>query len=243
MSEPKYSYIDPENGNVMYKGPLEIIKADHSGMIPYSQAFLPGDERGHVCASSLSPYAVNTAVNVVPQNGADINHGAWLHTENGERAALKEGATIYSEKTAYVDSQIGDRPHTFTVDDYITYGDGHIEQIHFSFPNESYASQEAFNELSVSMPDTFEGVNPGDTLRADMDINQYAELMESSDLLLPSIEEEYIAADYSGVPIAASSASDGIVEEAGIDANETETTTDVDAFAGNDSMADCSTDT
>ena len=67
--EPKYSYIVPRNGNVTFNGPLEITKSDHKGMPPRTEAYLPGDERGHLCASSLSPYAVNSTVNVVPQNG------------------------------------------------------------------------------------------------------------------------------------------------------------------------------
>lgn len=233
MRESKYSFVNPENGDVSYKGPLEITKSDHGGMTSRTEAYLPGDERGHVCASSLSPYAANTAVNVVPQNGSDINHGSWLHTENGERVTLQNGASIYSEKTAYVDGQVGDRPHTFTVNDHITYADGHSEQIHFSFLNESYADQQAFNDLSASLPGAFEGVNPEDALRAEMDTAQYAELMESSDALLPGIAEDYTAADYSGMP-AADTVADSAAEA--VDASTANT------FVGDDDGADCSTD-
>lgn len=200
--EPKYSFVDPKNGNVTYNGPLEIVKGNHDGMTPRTEAYLPGDEKGHVCASSLSPYAVNSSLNIVPQNGSDINHGAWLHTEMGERNALSDGASIHSEKTAYVDGHVGDRPHTFTVNDHVFYADGHhVEELHFSFPNEAYADQAAFNDLSASLPGTFDGsANPGDVLRAEMNEEQYAELMESSDALLPGLTEEYAAADYSGLP-------------------------------------------
>lgn len=201
--EPKYSYIDPRNGNVIFNGPLEITKSDHTRMPPRTEAYLPGDEKGHLCASSLSPFAVNSTVNVVAQNGADINHGVWLQIENGERAALKAGASIHSEKIAYVDGQIGDRPHTFANNDHVTFPDGHSESIHLSLYNGAYADQSAFNDLSVSFPDTFDGVEPTDMLRSENDVAQYAELMESSDLLLPSIADEYTAADYYGLPAVA----------------------------------------
>lgn len=218
MREPKYSHVDSVTGHVIYNGALTITKADHHEMMPRTEAFLPGDERGHLCASSLSPYAVNTSVNVVPQNGNDINHGAWLHTENGERTALMEGASIDSLKTAYVDGKVGDRPNTFTVSDHIIYADGHREQIHFSFINEAYADQALFNEISASLQDTFNEANPSDTLRSDMSAQQYAELMESSDALLPGIETDYAAADYSGLPLSASTSASDMAEIADIDA-------------------------
>lgn len=216
--EPKYSYVDPENGNVRFDGPLESTKGNHDGMTPRTESYLTGDEKGHVCASSFSPYAVNSSVNVVPQNGADINHGAWLHTEMGERHALNDGASIHSEKTAYVDGHVGDRPHTFTVNDHVVYADGHVEELHFSFPNEAYADQAAFNELSASLPGTFDGsANPGDVLRAEMNEEQYAELMESSDALLPGLTEEYAAADYSGLPPSADIHSDFEAESTNVE--------------------------
>lgn len=236
--EPKYSFIDPKNGNVIFNGPLEITKSDHKGMASRTEAYLPGDEKGHLCASSLSPFAVNSTVNVVPQNGVDINHGAWLQIENGERSALKAGASIQSEKIAYVDGQIGDRPHTFANNDHVTFPDGHNEIIYFSLPNESYANQSAFNDLSVAFPDTFGDTEPTDELRSENDIAQYAELMESSDLLLPSIADEYTAADYYGLPAAAMA--DSAAESANTTA-EAEYTSAVDISA-DDIAADCDND-
>lgn len=231
--EPKYSFVDPKNGNVTYNGPLEIVKGNHDGMTPRTEAYLPGDEKGHVCASSLSPYAVNSSLNVVPQNGADINHGAWLHTEMGERDALNAGASIRSEKTAYVDGQVGDRPHTFSVNDHVLYADGHTEELHFSFSNEAYADQAAFNALSASLPGTFDGVNPGDALRTEMDAEQYAELMESSDALLPSLTDDYAAADYSGLPSSAEINVDPGAECISAEANDVEATVIEDGLAAN----------
>lgn len=104
-------------------------KGDHSHMPSRTDAYLPGDERGHVNASSLG--GVNSRANVVAQH-SDVNHGAYLSVEKGERTALQNGATIESEKTAVVNSQPGDRPSTFTVNDSVTYPDGHTEAVHYS---------------------------------------------------------------------------------------------------------------
>lgn len=72
-----------------------------------TDAYLPGDERGHVNASSLQ--GSNTLENVVPQN-SDVNHGAYYSMEQGERSALQNGAAIDSSKTAVVNSEPGARP-------------------------------------------------------------------------------------------------------------------------------------
>ena len=138
MHKSEYSSIDSTNGNVSWKGPLSVEKGDHSGMPPRTDAYLPGDEKGHVNASSI---------------------------ERDERDALQNGADIYSEKTAIVDSQPGDRPSTFIVNDTVTYADGHSENIYNSFTNESNANQVEWNDMSSSLPDTYDAPNPEDNLR------------------------------------------------------------------------------
>lgn len=61
MRNPEYSTVDSQTGNVTYRGPLQIMKGDHSNMPPRTEAYLPGDERGHVNASSLgAPTALPT---------------------------------------------------------------------------------------------------------------------------------------------------------------------------------------
>lgn len=162
-----------------------------------TDAYLPGDERGHVNASSLG--GVNSRANVVAQH-SDVNHGAYLSVEKGERTALQNGATIESEKTAVVNSQVGDRPTTFTVNDSVTYPDGHTESIHHSFTNESYADQAAWNDMSASLPGTFDGENPGDGLRGSMDTESYSSLMDATDADMPGLDAAYAPADFSGVP-------------------------------------------
>lgn len=197
MRNPEYSSINPDNGNITYNGPISTEKGDHSHMPSRTEAYLPGDERGHLTASSLG--GINTKANVTPQH-ADVNHNAFMSMEKGERTALQNHATIHSEKTAHVDSKPGDRAHTFTVNDTVTYQDGHKESIHHSFTNESYANQSAWNNMSATLPDTFDAANPGDTLRGSMDTASYSALMEETDASLTNLDADYAPADFSGLP-------------------------------------------
>ena len=197
MRNPSNSTVDPTNGNVRYSGSLEITKGDHSHMPARSEAYLPGDERGHVNASSLG--GTNTTANVVAQS-SDVNHGAFYSMEQGERAALQGHAEIQSAKTAIVNGEAGDRPQAFMVSDTVTYADGHSEAIHHSFANEPYADQAAWNAESAQLPGALEAENPGDGLRDSLPEADYAELMESTDAELPGIQADYAPADFSGLP-------------------------------------------
>ena len=209
MRNAEYSSVDPENGNVTFDGPLSIEKGDHNKMPHRTSAYLNGDEKGHVNASSTG--GINAKTNVVPQN-YDVNHKGFAGVESGERTALKNGATIMSEKTAIVDSRPGDRPNTFLINDTVTYADGHVEQIHHSFSNEAYTevhasgpheNQTEWNAMTAALPDTFAGENPGDELRSSMDTEAYADLMEATDAEVPGLSEDYAPADFSGVPSSA----------------------------------------
>lgn len=205
MRNPGYSSVNPNTGDVTYNGPLSLEKGDHSHHMPSrTDAYLPGDERGHVNASSLG--GVNSRTNVVAQH-SDVNHGAYLSVEKGERTALQNGATIESEKTAVVNSQVGDRPTAFTVNDSVSYPDGHTESIHHSFTNESYADQAAWNDMSASLPGTFDGENPGDGLRGSMNTESYSSLMDATDAEMPGLDADYAPADFSGVPNSAETSS------------------------------------
>ncbi len=204
MRDSSYSSVNQENGNVTYDGPLEVMKGDHSHMPSRNESYLPGDERGHVNASSLG--GINARSNVVAQHH-DLNHGGYRSVEMGETKALNDGASIHSEKTAIVDGKVGDRPTTFTVNDSVTYRDGHVETVHHSFTNESYATQQAWNEQSAALPGTFDAPNPGDSLRASMTTEEYADLMERTDAELPNLTDDYAPADFSGVPASSHSIS------------------------------------
>ena len=222
MHNSEYSSVDFTNGNVTWKGPLSLEKGNHSGMPSRTDAYLPGDERGHVNASSLG--GNNSTSNVVAQN-YDLNHGGYLSVENGERSALQNGATIDSEKTAYVDGQPGDRPSTFTINDTVIYADGHSETIHTSFSNESNANQVEWNELSLSLPSTFDAPNPGDTLRETMGSEAYADMMEETDTALFNLNEDYAPSNFCGDPHdvtenesdISGSISDDSIDDGGID--------------------------
>ncbi len=204
MRSSEYSAIDSKTGNVSWEGPLSLEKGDHSHMPSRSNAYLPGDERGHVNASSLG--GINSRANVVAQH-SDLNHGAYYSMEQGERTALQNGATVQSEKTAVVNGQPGERPTAFSVNDSVTYPDGHTESIHHSFANESYATQDAWNHSCAALPGTFDEANPGDSLRDSMTPEAYSEVMAETDASLPSISDDYAPADFSGVPDASEGSS------------------------------------
>ena len=249
MNTNHYSSVDPNTGNVSWKGPLSLQKGNHSHMPPRTEAYLPGEnevgtyDRGHVNASSLG--GANTVDNITPQH-RDLNRagGAYYAMEQGERSALQNGAAIDSTKTAVVNAHPGDKPEIFMVSDNVTYSDGHTESIHHSFTNASYAEQQAWNDQSAALPGTFDAPNPGDVLASSMSSSEYAELMESTDAELPGIAEDYAPADFSGVPGADSVTSDADVADADgepadtADADGETTDTDVDG----DSSADCSVD-
>ena len=105
------------------------------------------------------------------------------------------------------------------MNDSVTYLDGHTESIHHSYTNESYANQAAWNDMSASLPGTFDAPNPGDGLRGSMDSESYASLMESTDAEMPGLAEDYAPADFSGVPdstdAASASADIGVGDDTG----------------------------
>lgn len=199
MRNPAYSTIDKETGNYHWDGPLSLEKGDHRNMPPRTPVYLPGDERGHLTASSLG--GTNSRMNITAQ-AYDVNHHGFIGMEAGERAALASGASVDSHKTAIVNGEIGGRPDVYMANDNVTYDDGHTEAVHLLYTNLSYADQQAMNDFSAAQPDTFLAPNPGDGLRDSMTTAEYAELMESTDALLVGIEEDYAPSDAWGAPAA-----------------------------------------
>lgn len=196
MRNTNYNTVDPKTGSNNYNGPSKIVPSDHSHMPPRTDAYLPGDERGHIQASSLS--GANTVFNVVPQN-TDVNHGGYYSMERGERRVIQDSAEVHSNKTAFVSNQPGMRADAFMVTDTVSYPNGHTETLHHSFANEYYTNQDARNEQSVTVKDTFESANPGDNLRTSMSTQEYSSLMEETDASLLNIRDEYTPDDFSGV--------------------------------------------
>ena len=192
-----YTVVDPNTGTITSHGNLEITKGNHKGMPSRTSAYLPGDERGHIQASSLG--GSNDPSNIVPQHH-DVNRYGWRDMERGETDALKNGATIDSTKIAYVDGKSGDRPSAFMVNDKITYPDGHTENVHLSFSNESYADQAEEERIVASLGDEiYDAPNP-DAARESMSPEEYKALMEEANQVDFDIRDEYAPADYSGLP-------------------------------------------
>lgn len=199
MKESERNYITT-NGTIVKQNELVITKGNHAHMPSRTSAYLPGDERGHICASSLG--GSNHPDNVVPQHH-DLNHGAWLSLEAGERQTLKEGASISSEKIAYVNKDAETRrPEAFLVNDTVVYPDtGVKENVHYSFLNESNAVQAEWNDsLDAALPEFCDDPNPGDPLRDSMSPKAYEDLMAEVDVevekAFPDICSEYSCADF-----------------------------------------------
>lgn len=193
MRNPHCSTIK-NNGDVVWEGLLTMEKGNHNNMPKRSeQQYLDGDIRFHVNASSLG--GCNNRSNVVPGNN-DVDKHSWTSIENSERTVLKNGGSIYSEKTAVVNGQAGERPTSFFVKDTVTYPDHHQEVVSHSFLNESFADQEKFNEISSRLSEAFSDPNPGDQLREEILPEVYADLMNSTDSELPTISTDYEQTDF-----------------------------------------------
>lgn len=182
--------IVDSNGTITYVGASEITKGNHNNMPSRTDAYLETDERGHIQASSLG--GSNKPDNVVPQS-ADLNHGAYYSMEQGERAALNNGAEIQSEKTAYISNQPSGRPDSFIVNDTVSYADGQTQNVHLSFSNLTNAEQNGMNmESTEKVSDMYDAFpNPGDSLREVIPADEYAQLMEETDSSLPNVSDLY----------------------------------------------------
>lgn len=187
MRNPSYSTIDPETGDYRWDGPLSLEKGNHDHMPARDDAYLPGDERGHLNGSAEG--GSNEKANITPQS-YDVNHHGFAALEQGERDAMKSGATIDSEKVGFTNGNPFGRADTYMVNDSITYPDGHVENVNLSFTNLSYSEQQEMNDLSASLPGTFDAPNPG-SRPAGMSPQEYAALMEATDEELPGIHDEY----------------------------------------------------
>lgn len=219
MSNTKTNTVDPKTGTTTYQGPSQITKGNHNYMPSRTSAYLPTDERGHIQASSLG--GSNSRNNVAPMS-KDLNHGSYLHMENAEKSAIQNGATVQSEKTAFVSNQPGGRPDAFMVNDTITFSNGNTQTVNLSFSNMQNDQQAAINdEVSTqasSLMDEFS--NPGDVGRASMTTEEYAELMEQTDASLPNIADYYSEWDYSGTPAAAAETATATADWDGVTAGD-----------------------
>lgn len=113
--------------------------------------------------------------------------------EKGERQAINNGATIHSEKIAYVSNQPYGRADAFIVNDTISYNNENTQNIHLSFANLTNAEQEAMIAESYSKTyDMYDAMpNPGDNLRETMPYYEYTQIMEETDISLPNVSDMY----------------------------------------------------
>lgn len=176
------------DGIKVYNGPNEITKGNHNGMPMRDDSYLGTDERGHIQASSLG--GDNSKENIAPQ-AKDLNHGAYLSVENGEREALTKGNTVVSEKIAYSSVQPGNRPDAYMVNDTVTNANGKSQEVHHSFANMMNSEQESLNAELGQHSDLLDDPNPGDSLRENMSVQEYSDIMEKTDMELPNIQDEY----------------------------------------------------
>ena len=96
---PEYSYIDPETGNRIWAGPLEITPGDHHHM-PQRDASYPSSEyeRGHNNASSLGGASIDSVKTVVV---------------NGPPDSKTPEAFLISDTVTYPDGHVESIHHSF----------------------------------------------------------------------------------------------------------------------------------
>ena len=135
----------------------------------------------------------------------DTNNAIFKESWMQFARSLAQGHVVVSDlysntqvMTGDVVCGLGSSAAILYYNDTVTYPDGHVESIHHSFANIGYAEQAEMEAISASLPDAIDAPNPGDTLRASMSPESYAELMEATDAELPSIADTYASADFSG---------------------------------------------
>ena len=239
------SYYSTPSGSRGFRGSLELTSSNRSNMVSRNSAYLPSDDKGHTNAAMFG--GPNNRSNVVPQSH-DVNHGSYYQMEAGERTALENGASIESDKLAFASNQPGGRPDALRVNDQVTTPDGRTETISTSYTNATYAEQEAWNDASAALPDTFDAPNPGDGLRDSMSSAEYSDLMEATDSALPEVAELYEPSDgiSAGEAVAAADTADAAMaaDDVGMEADtEADAAADAEAEADSDGAeASCDDD-
>ena len=180
--------VNPETGTTTNTSILEIVEGNHDHMPSRTDAYEPTDERGHNNASSLG--GSNAKDNVFAQS-KDLNHGSYLQMENGEKDVLRAHGSVHSEKTAFISSQPGGRPDAFMVNDHVTYANGNVQNVYFSFANLTNAEQENLNAALQEHSDMLNAPNPGDILREQMSPEEYSRTMEVTEAFLPGVRDNY----------------------------------------------------
>ncbi len=189
--------IDTENGTTIATGRLQDVKAERNAQLQTKaggELRESGDQGGHLVAAQHNGPPISE--NIFAQDGR-LNQGVFKSIENAEHRLISNtqgNAEIYTERTAFVSNVhviSGIRPDAFMVRDNITYADGKVQDVYLSFPNMSVQEQEDINQVLETSILTEDTPNPGDALREFLSPEEYAQLMEETDTMLPNIRDEF----------------------------------------------------
>lgn len=197
IHESGYTFLIDENGTTIAAGRLQDIKAERNARLQAKaggELRESGDQGGHLVAAQHNGPPISE--NLFAQDGR-LNQGGFKSLENAEHRLISDPqgkAEIYTERTAFVSNvhaENGNRPDSFMVNDNIRYADGSVQDVHLSFSNMTVQEQEDINQVLETsiLPEDIS--NPGDTLREFMSPEEYAQLMEETDTVLPNIRDEF----------------------------------------------------
>ena len=188
-NENGFTYTVDDNGTITAGGKIESDNGVKCGARVTPDGMKDGDQRGHVIAASEG--GVNKDFNMTAQNGK-LNQGAYKSVEQAEVNLAKQGYDVNTSKTAYVSNQQEGRPDAYMINDTLTAPNGKTQDIHLSFQNMSPQEQQEMNDQSAEIFSEMssEFSNPGSRPEG-MTENEYAQLMEETDMDLPSINDEF----------------------------------------------------
>ncbi len=248
-----YTFATDQNGTVTVTGDLQSETAARDGAMQANaggSARLATDDGGHLVAARANGPAIEQNLSAQDRN---LNRSSFKAMETAEQNAIKGGAKISTERTAFVSNDVAvdgsRRPDAYIVNDHITFSDGKTQDVHLSFSNMSKAEQAQMNEQTSAIFDTGES-NPGDGLRGQMTTEEYTQLMEETDPELPSFQDEFSEWDVSTANQAANNAVEtdeqaavSFTAEEALDANDSATSVTADDFGADVSSESEGTDT
>ena len=247
-----YTFTSYEDGTVVVTGELQSSIAAREGAMQAAaggSARLDSDDGGHLVAARFNGPAIPENLSAQDRN---LNRSSFKVTENSEANAIRDGAKISTERTAFVGNNVAPdgsyRPDAYMVNDHVTFASGNTQDVHLSLSNMSKAEQAEMNERTSAIFDTGEP-NPGDRLRAQFTDNEYAQLMEETDQHLPSIHDEFAEWDVSvhhemaSEPNEANAmASDFAAETSALESNAAVASEDVGADTSSEADSSASSD-
>lgn len=188
-NENGFTYTVDDNGTITAEGKIESDNGVKCGARVTPNGMVDGDQRGHIIAAREG--GVNKGFNMTAQDGR-LNQGAYKGAERAEINLAKQGYDVQTSKTAYVSNQQGGRPDAYMINDTITAPNGKTQDIHLSFQNMSPQEQQEMNDQSATIFSEMSSAFPNPGSRPEgMTESEYAELMEETDMDLPSVNDEF----------------------------------------------------